>query len=67
MEFLIIFLILFGVGAFLGLVYVGIVATFRTARGTVWFAKGMGRSMKEDWQRGVEKQKAIDAARTARE
>lgn len=49
MESLFLFFILFGVGAILGMAYVGIVAVYRTIRGSIWFAKGMGGAMKQGW------------------
>lgn len=50
MQFLILFLALIGFGLFLGLAYVGLKALFMGTRGSVWFAKGLGSSMKQGWQ-----------------
>lgn len=66
MEILMLFFVLFGVGALLGLAYVGLKAIFMTARGSVWFAKGLGSSMKEGWQRAKAEHEAARAAKAAR-
>jgi hypothetical protein len=63
MEILFLFFILFGVGAVLGLSYVGIVAIYRGVRGSIWAGKEVGKSMRAGWREGVEKQRAIEAAK----
>lgn len=66
MEFLFLFFILFGVGAVLGLAYVGIVAIYRTIRGSIWAAKGFGSAISDGVRKGIEQGKADVAAREAR-
>jgi len=61
-EILFLFFILFGVGAVLGLAYVGVVAIYRTIRGSIWFAKEMKRANGEAWA----KAKADHAAAQAK-
>lgn len=49
MGFVAFFLILFGIGAALGLLYVLIRAIIMASRGSVWFAKEMKRTNSEAW------------------
>lgn len=66
MEFLFLFFILFGVGAILGMAYVGIKAIIMATRGSIWFARGMGHALAEGARKGIEQGKADVAAREAR-
>ena len=52
MEFLFLFFILFGVGAVLGMAYVGIVAIYRAIRGSIWFGKGMADAVRKGIEQG---------------
>lgn len=62
MEILLGFLVLFGIGAFLGLAYVGVRAVIMAAKGLRFAAKDLARVNRESW----EKAKAEHAAAQAR-
>lgn len=66
MEILFLFFILFGVGAFLGLVYVGVKAIIMASRGSIWAGKEFVSASREAIRKGVEQGKADVAAREAK-
>lgn len=66
MEFLFLFFVLFGVGAALGLAYVGIIAIYRTIRGSIWFAKEMKRVNSEAWAKAKAEHEAAQAKKRLR-
>lgn len=70
MEILMLFFVLFGVGALLGLAYVGLKAIFMTARGSVWAGRGLVAAARDGIRKGVEQGKAdiaaMEAAKAAR-
>lgn len=66
MEILFLFFILFGVGALLGLAYVGIVAIYRGTRGTIWFAKELKRVNGEAWAKAKAEHEAAQAKKRLR-
>ncbi|OAM73766.1 hypothetical protein A3840_17380 [Devosia elaeis] len=49
MEFLFLFFILFGVGAILGLAYVGIKAIIMATRGSAALTKTVGGGLRQGW------------------
>lgn len=65
-EILILFLILFGVGACLGLCYVAIKAIIMTVKGVRFAAKDMKRIHKESWEKAKADHAAAQAAKQAR-
>lgn len=66
MEILMLFFVLFGVGALLGLAYVGVKAIFMAGRGLRFAAKDLARVNRESWQRAKAGHEAAQAARAAR-
>lgn len=66
MEFLFLFFILFGVGAILGLAYVGIVAIYRATRGSIWFAKELRRVNGEAWAKAKAEHEAAQLKKRER-
>jgi|GEM_PF-6692113 len=66
MEILMLFFVLFGVGALLGLAYVGLKAIFMTVRGTGALAKTVSGGLSEGWQRAKAEHEAAQAAKAAR-
>lgn len=66
MEFLFLFFVLFGVGAVLGLAYVGIKAIFGTARGSVALTKTVGGGLKEGWAKAKAEHEAAQAKKRLR-
>lgn len=66
MGFLMLFFVLFGLGALLGHAYVGVKAIFMASRGSVWAGRGLAAAAREGIRKGVEQGKADVAAMDAK-
>lgn len=66
MEFLFLFFILFGVGAVLGMAYVGIKAIIGTARGSVTLTKTVGGGLAEGWAKAKAEHEAAQLKKKER-
>lgn len=66
MEILMLFFVLFGVGALLGLAYVGLKAIMMAAKGLRVAGRDLARVNRESWQRAKAEHEAAQAAKAAR-